>query len=362
MKFRRVGLVTFALLAVGCSHPLDIIGEGDILSASGDRDCLLSDAQAGTDNCAENLVVDAYDETYYAVAHPGWYFHRWLNYCIDAPGSECSFNVSADAVQESWGATMPPLVAIFRKTVNTGFTSLFIGHSFFRPFADGMPFHAAQAGFVDHTQSKIIAGGANGAPQALWENASKRAEIQAILDDGDVALFVMTYHGAYPTMEGYERWIDYALAKNPDTRFALALPWEPNPGNTDATTYASGWQTVHSTTWHEFIDTLRALYPGVDIYCIPYGQSAGELRLLFADGNLDDVDSLVSASGDAIYSDSFGHADDILIDLGRLVWLNAIYGVELSTYAHNPGYNADLKAIAQAIMDGHDPAYNAPYR
>ena len=26
-----------------------------------------------------------------------------------------------------------------------------------------------------------------------------------------------------------------------------------------------------------------------------------------------------------------------------------------------PGYNSDLKRIAQSIMDGHDPAYNAPY-
>jgi len=83
---------------------------------------------------------------------------------------------------------------------------------------------------------------------------------------------------------------------------------------------------------------------------------------LFEDGNLDDVDSLVSASGDAIYSDSFGHADDILIDLGQLVWMTAIYGVDLSTYAHDPGYNTDLKAIARAIMDGHDQAYDAPYR
>jgi hypothetical protein len=59
----------------------------------------------------------------------------------------------------------------------------------------------------------------------------------------------------------------------------------------------------------------------------------------------------------------FGTAcDDILIDLGRLVCLNAIYGIELTTYAHDPGYNADLKGIARGIMDAHDPAYDAPYR
>lgn len=38
-------------LATACSHPLEIEGEGDILSASGDRDCLLEDFQAAQANC-----------------------------------------------------------------------------------------------------------------------------------------------------------------------------------------------------------------------------------------------------------------------------------------------------------------------
>ena len=237
---------------------------------------------------------------------------------------------------------------------STGFKSLFIGHSFFRPFADGMPFHAAQAGISGHTQSTVTAGGANGAPQALWEDATKRAEIQAILDGGDIELFGMTYHGAYPTSAGYENWIDYALAQNSNTRFVLALPWGTNPETVSAATYAATWHAGHLTGWHELIDYLRGLYPGVEIYCIPYGHSALELRLLYEAGQLDDdVDFLVSATGDAIYRDSFGHADDILIDLGRLVWLNAIYGVDLATYTWNHGYTADLNGIAQSIMDEH---------
>ena len=61
----------------------------------------------------------------------------------------------------------------------------------------------------------------------------------------------------------------------------------------------------------------------------------------------------MSAAGDAIYRDSFGHADDILIDLGRLVWLNAIYDVDLASYSWNHGYTADLNGIAQSIMDDH---------
>jgi len=251
------------------------------------------------------------------------------------------------------------LVAVTSEAFATqGFNSLFIGHSFFNPFALGMPFHAAQAGVVGHTQYTVFAGGANGAPQALWEDLVKRAEIQAVLDVGDVELFGMSFHGDFPTSEGYENWIDYALAQNPNTSFALALPWGTNPESTSAATYASDWLLGHSTGWHDLIDALRALYPGVEIYCIPYGQSALELRLLFEAGNLDDdVDFLVSAMGDAIYVDSLGHADDILIDLGQLVWLNAIYDVDLTTYTWDPGYVADLKGIAQSIMDAHDATY-----
>jgi hypothetical protein len=107
---------------------------------------------------------------------------------------------------------------------NPGFNSLFIGHSFFKPFADGMPNYVAAAGIAGHTQTVVFSGGATGAPQALWENASKRAEIQAVLDGGDVELFGMTYHPDYPTTEGYENWIDYALAQNPRTRIFIALP------------------------------------------------------------------------------------------------------------------------------------------
>lgn len=242
-----------------------------------------------------------------------------------------------------------------------GFNSLFIGHSFFRPFAEGMPDYSGAAGITGHTQTIVFSGGATGAPQALWENASKRNAIQAVLDEGDVELFGMTYHPSYPTLEGYINWIDYALAQNPNTRFALALPWATSPGATPAQAWADGWMAAHASVWHDLIDALRALYPGVEIYCIPYGQSAGELRLLFAENNLPDVQNLSGSAATSIFSDSFGHPGHILRDLGRLVWLNAIYDVDLTTYAYGPAYTTDLYMLAQSIMSEHDTDYDAAY-
>lgn len=358
---RIITLLFVVALATACSHPIEIVGEGNVLSASGDRDCYLAEAQAGELNCSQNMVTGDYLETYTGVPLSGWEFHRWANYCVNNPGVPCSFDVPASAVELAGGLTVPPLVAIFRETVNSGLDSLFIGHSFFAPFAYSMPFHSAEAGFVNHSQSVVFSGGATGAPQALWENPSKRANIQGILDTGDIQLFGMTYHYDYPTLEGYRNWVDYALEKNPDTRFFVGLPWFPFPESSSAASYDSTWHTLHPLLVHSIIDSLREEYPGVDFFCLPYGQSASELRSLFAAGNLPDVEVLLSNSQDAIFRDNLGHADDILLALGELVWLRALYDVDISSYSYDPGFQADLHGIADAIMDAHDPVYNAPY-
>ncbi len=108
-----------AVMLAACTHPLEIIGEGDIYSASGDRNCYLEDFRAGADSCQKNLVVTDYVETYYGVAREedGWEFSHWEN-CFtgaDATVNECSFNVDAAAVRKAWGATVPPLVAVFQQ-------------------------------------------------------------------------------------------------------------------------------------------------------------------------------------------------------------------------------------------------------
>ncbi|MDE3012685.1 MAG: hypothetical protein OXU33_01245 [Gemmatimonadota bacterium] len=243
-----------------------------------------------------------------------------------------------------------------------GFNSLFIGHSFFRPIADGLPFHAGQAGIVEHEQAVVFAGGANGAPLALWNNAAKRAEIQAVLDQGDVELFGMTYARTYPTTEGYERWIGYALQRNPDTRFFIGLPWSDFPAEVDGSTYAQSWLEAHEGWWHDFVESIRALFPGVEIFCIPYGRSALELRNLLDAGALPDIETLTGSADEAIFTDAKGHAGGILKELARLVWLEAIYGVDLRTYEYDPGYTTDLKLIAQDIAVGHDPYFGRASR
>lgn len=107
-----LGLLVLSFITA-CSHPLEIVGEGDIMSASGDRDCLLEDSVAAQPNCTENTVAGSYTETYFAVPRAGWEFDSWVNYCTDTLTNECRFSATAGQVFQFWGVTVPPLRAVF---------------------------------------------------------------------------------------------------------------------------------------------------------------------------------------------------------------------------------------------------------
>ena len=241
-----------------------------------------------------------------------------------------------------------------------GMNSLLIGHSFFKPYAELMPDYSGAAGIAGHTQTIVYSGGATGTPEALWNNTSKKNTITAALDGGDIELFGMTYHPDYPTTTGYVNWINYALDKNPSTRFFIALPWIPQPSNYTDAVYSAIWE-AYKPNWHTFIDELRVLFPNTDIFCIPYGQSSVELREHFTAGDLPEVTAMQGAKETSIFTDNLGHPGTVLIDQGILVWLTAIYDVDLTNYSYGPTYNLDLNKVATGIMDEHDSDYNAAY-
>src|SRR6056297_1653764 len=115
--FRRCAwLCVPAVLLAACKHPIEIYGEGDVFSASGARDCTLEDYLASSETFVSNLVTGDYAETYTAVPRTGWQFRRWDIYCTTALDNTCSFNTTADVVQQFSGSTMPPLKAVFRST------------------------------------------------------------------------------------------------------------------------------------------------------------------------------------------------------------------------------------------------------
>lgn len=127
---KKFTLIIASAVLAGCSHPLEIAGEGDILSASGDRDCLLEEFAAAQPKCTENTVTGAYAETYYAVPRAGWEFDSWENYCLTATTNECSFSATAGQVFQFWGVAVPPLKAVFTPEAGVDCANIVPGSNF----------------------------------------------------------------------------------------------------------------------------------------------------------------------------------------------------------------------------------------
>ena len=71
---------------------------------------------------------------------------------------------------------------------------------------------------------------------------------------------------------------------------------------------------------------------------------------------LDDI-SRFGPRETSIFTDEKGHQGDIVREAGGLIWLNSIYGVDLSSYEYDTGFDTDLHAVAEDIMISHDSDY-----
>lgn len=101
-----------------CSHPLEIVGEGDIvdLNASS-RGCTLEQFNAQDDACVKNVVLGDYSVNYSAVARAGSEFVRWEGPCGGVSSyPDCAHEVSAAVVQQFYFRTVPATTAVFCPT------------------------------------------------------------------------------------------------------------------------------------------------------------------------------------------------------------------------------------------------------
>ena len=240
---------------------------------------------------------------------------------------------------------------------------LYIGHSFGRPFARDLPSFVEMAGIDNHVQEIVFRGGPNGSPQSLWEDPKVREEIQNILAEGDTDLLIMiccseNFLESRQSDWAVENWIDYALSVNPDTDFALALPWPDYPEDYENNkAYSERIIEAHLSAWHPFVDGLRDLYPQSEIQSIFHGRAAIELRGLFELGSLPEISEMTSKRPPGVFTDRKGHAGQILLDLGTLIWLGSIYDIDITNFPaselkiNGESYETDLVAIAKEILD-----------
>ena len=153
-------------------------------------------------------------------------------------------------------------------------------------------------------------------------------------------------------------WIDYALSVNPDTDFALALPWPDYPEDYENNeTYSERIIEAHASAWHPFIDNLRGLYPRSEIESIFHGRAAIELRGLFESGSLPEISEMTSKRPPGLFTDRKGHAGQILLDLGTLIWLGTIYDIDMNDFPvselkiNGESYETDLLGMAKEILN-----------
>jgi len=248
-----------------------------------------------------------------------------------------------------------------------GFNMLLIGNSFFRPYAKELGDLALDAGFSGHQDTGVFAGGDNGRPINLWEaDDDLTNQIKETLDQGNIDIFGMTAGVVVedPT-RGFREWIDYALTQNPDITIFISLAPPDFPDTWPERAEELGYTNIRDAYMAEvvdlvhgqIIDVLRLEFPSTHIFSIPTYGATFDLADLYDQGLLLDDINFRGAYRDSLFTDEKGHQGKIVVTTGTLIWLSALYGVDLTTNDFDTGFNTDLHSIAESVINSHDPNY-----
>ena len=251
---------------------------------------------------------------------------------------------------------------------NQGYKMLLIGNSFFKPYAEKLDDLSIVAGFENHSSTRIIRGGDNGRPINFWNDSdsNEHLQIKAALDAGNIDVFGMTAgNEAEDRTEGHRAWINYALQNNPNITIFIAIPQIDFPADWEQRAQEFGFNTiqelydyfVNDIVHNEMVDVLRIEFPSTKIFTIPTGWTSINLDQMNIDNELLDDITRFGPQATSLFIDNKGHQGDIIREAGSLLWLNSIYGVDLSTFSYDTGFNTNLHDVAKQIMGSHDPNY-----
>ena len=77
------------------------------------------------------------------------------------------------------------------------------------------------------------------------------------------------------------------------------------------------------------------------------------MREMFESGDLEgDTERLQGPRANSLFTDEKGHAGDILVDTGTLIWLHAIHGINPMTMPEFTQWEVDIRQIAKDSIDG----------
>jgi len=238
-----------------------------------------------------------------------------------------------------------------------GLTVLYMGHSFGRPFAENLTQLTEFSGIKGHNQRIVTRGGEKGAPQAMWEDTTAKNEIKSNLNDGSVDVVILIccsqelYESNGQSDQSIVEIMEYALSKNPNTRFGLSMPWADFPNDyNDASEHRLSIDAAYPR-YQQFAKSLTDLFKDVDIFTFYHGAAIYELRDLFEKDMLQDIENLIGPRRNSIFNDEKGHAGLLAIDTGTLIWINAIYGVNPMDIPKIEKYQLDIREVAAKVLN-----------
>ena len=152
--------------------------------------------------------------------------------------------------------------------------------------------------------------------------------------------------------EAIWNFTSYAVESNPEIRIGLAFPWKDFPAD-----YENGTEYRNQTDWayNSWVNlslNLSRDFPTADVFTFHHGAVMYELRDMFEAGELEnDVEQLSGPESTSIFRDRKGHAGQIAIDTGALVWLHAIHGVDPLTMPEFTQWETDIREVARKTID-----------
>ena len=73
---------------------------------------------------------------------------------------------------------------------------------------------------------------------------------------------------------------------------------------------------------------------------------------MFEAGELEgDIEQLQGPKQTSVFTDAKGHAGQIMIDTGTLIWLHAVHGVEPLDMPEFTQWNTDIRVIADSVLN-----------
>lgn len=242
-----------------------------------------------------------------------------------------------------------------------GLTVLYAGHSFGRPFAENMTDATRLAGIDGHEQRVVFRGGENGAPQAMWDDPDVRALIREELDDGavDVVILICCSAEFRETANRDDQAVSdqaileivaYAVERNPETRFGLAMPWMDFPNQYATAADHRALIDAAYPLYQQLAESISEASNGVDIFTFFHGAAVYEVRSRFEQGLIPELTNLIGPRRSSVFTDEKGHAANMAIDAGTLIWLEAIYDVHPLDVPPIAGYDVDIREIAATAL------------